>query len=61
MASVFSGAGLANPDGRTGIKIGSQVGEERLQNLLELIVDPASGEPLRTAPKRKLASVVTRV
>ena len=58
---VFLGAGLADLDGGNGIEIGSQVSEEQLQNMLGLIVDPVSGEPLGTAPKRKPASVATRI
>jgi hypothetical protein len=58
---VFLGAGLAELDGGNGVEVGSQVSEEQLQNMLGLIVDPVSGEPLETAPSRKPTSVASRV
>jgi len=58
---VFLGVGLADLDGGNGVDHGSQVGEEQLQNMLGLIVDPVSGEALGTAPRRKAASVTKRL
>jgi hypothetical protein len=37
------------------------VSEEQLQIMLGLLVDPVSGEPVGTAPKRKPASVATQI
>jgi len=58
---VFLGAALADLDGGNGVEHGSQVSEEQLQNMLGLIVDPVSGEALGAAPRRKAASVTSRV
>ncbi|MHB1534142.1 MAG: relaxase domain-containing protein [Acidimicrobiales bacterium] len=58
---VFLGTGLADLDGGNGVEHGSQVSEEHLQNMLGLIVDPVSSEPLGAAPRRKAASKSTRV
>ncbi len=58
---VFLGAGLAALDGGNGVEYGSQVSEEQLQNMLGLIVDPVSGDPLGAAPRRKGASVARRI
>ncbi len=58
---VFIGAGLADLDGGNGVEVGSQVSEEHLYNMLGLIVDPMSGEPLGAAPRRKTPSTTSRV
>jgi len=57
---VFLGAGLVDLDGGNGVEHGSQVTEEQLYNMLGLIVDPISGEPLGAAPRRKTPTATSR-
>ena len=57
---VFLGAGLAALDGGKGVKLGSEVSEQHLFNLLGMCADPISGEPLGRPPIRSQPSLATR-
>ncbi len=47
----FLGAGLAGLAGGAGVADGSQVSEAMLRNMLQLIVDPITGQPLGRKPR----------
>jgi conjugative relaxase-like TrwC/TraI family protein len=48
---VFLGAGLSGLDGGRGVRRGSEVTEEHLENMLVACADPVSGEPVGAAPR----------
>ncbi len=58
---IFLGGGLADLDGGRGVAHGSQVSEDQLQNMLGLIVDPISGEPLGGPLHRPRATMQERI
>jgi len=58
---IFLGAGLADLDGGRGVAHGSQVSEDQLKNMLGLVVDPVSGEPLGAAPHKPRATMQERI
>ncbi|HZC53366.1 MAG TPA: MobF family relaxase [Mycobacterium sp.] len=47
----FLGAGLAGLAGGAGVEAGSQVSEAMLRNMLHLVVDPITGQPLGRKPR----------
>ena len=58
---IFLGGGLADLDGGRGVAHGSQVTEDQLKNMLGLIVDPVSGEPLGGPLHRPRATMQERI
>src|SRR5437879_2165932 len=52
----FMGAGLAGLCGGLGVAAGSEVTEDMLKNMLQLVVDPITGQPLGKAPKKPPAT-----
>src|SRR6478672_2904635 len=46
----FLGAGLAGLAGGRGVEAGAQVSEEMLRNMLQLLADPITGQPLGRKP-----------
>jgi conjugative relaxase-like TrwC/TraI family protein len=58
---IFLGAGLAALDGGRGVKIGSEVCEQHLFNLLGMCADPITGEPLGRPPIHAHLSLAKRM
>ena len=58
---IFLGAGLVDLDGGRGVEHGSQVHEDHLMNMLGLLADPVSGEPIGSPPPAPLGTVEARI
>ena len=58
---IFLGAGLVDLDGGQGVEHGHQVSEEHLMNMLGLLADPVSGEPVGAPPPAPLGTIEARI
>ena len=58
---IFLGGGLADLDDGRGVEHGHQVSEEHLMNMLGLLADPVSGQPVGAPPPAPLGTIEARI